>query len=143
MRAVELWTRHAPIARVENGDDSVPLATCVAVCTTLSRCHACVRVVACRPRPRKDPEERRIADRRFRHASISATIFTAEGGARLETSQGTCYRVQSGPRSRLSSGDGAKLNGESRRSRGLTRPRAREWIVCSGVARDVVMHSIH
>jgi len=28
------------------------------------------------------------------------------------------------------------LNGESRRSRGLTRSRAREWAVCSGVARE-------
>jgi len=85
----------------ENGDDSVPLATCVAVCTTLSRCHACVRVVAYRPQSRKDPEERRVADHRFRHVSTSATIFTAKSGARLETSQGTCYRVQSSPRSHL------------------------------------------
>jgi len=103
--------------------------------------------VACRPRPREDPEGRRIADRRFRHVSTGAAVFTAEGGARLKSSQGTRYAQSSTVRSKISPrrGSGAKLNGESRRSRAPTRPRAREWAVCSAVARErgSALHSLN
>lgn len=119
-------TRHAP---PENGDDSVPRATRVAVRAALSRCHALVRVVACRPQPREDPEGLRTAGRRFRHVPTGAAILTAdEGGARLEISQG--MRSPSTVPSKISPRGGCWREVEWRVTTvtwTLTRPRAREW----------------
>lgn len=91
-------TTHALATRVENGDDGSPAATRVAVCTPLSRCHARVRLVACRQRAEEVPEGRWTVGCRFRHVPLGAAVLTTEGGARLEASQGMYRLAQNAPR---------------------------------------------